>query len=308
MHIAYSLPSLLAQKTVLRILTLGNFDGVHLGHQMILKRTISLAEQFNASAAAITFSNHPATILRQEQPVLALCTLEHKKKLLSEIGLNELFLIPFTQDFSEQSAEQFVKKLQTSVLFSQLVLGSDAVVGKDRKGNKSVLMNLSNSMDFKVVYLSDYLIDEERVSSSRIRQHIQKGELQAAKKCLGRAFSIYSSVQKGAGRGTALGIHTANISVAGLCIPPLGVYAVTLLHQGHSYAAVANLGLAPTFREDHIPILEVHIWEQTVDLRDQYVEVIFHEYLRPEKRFSNVEELKEQIDADIRKAKKLIKI
>ena len=286
-----------------KVLTIGNFDGVHLGHQLILNETIQQAAKIGTASACITFSNHPSTILRPEHPVLALCTHEHKMRLLEACSLDLLYSIPFTKELSGLTAEQFLKKVRECLLFEYLILGQDATLGNERQGSRSVIQELSRQLHFKAIYLADYLLDGERVSSRLIRKEIQNGELLSASKCLGRPYSIYSRVRKGAGRGEALGIHTANLSVEGLCIPPLGVYAVQLIHGVAVYPAVANLGCAPTFEEKSTPLLEVHVWDRKLELYGEFVEVVFRHFIRQEKRFAGSEDLKKQIADDVIKAK-----
>jgi riboflavin kinase/FMN adenylyltransferase len=266
---------------------------------MVLHKTVQLAQQLALVPAVLSFSNHPSTILRPEQPVQSLCTLEHKLHLLEAAGIKQLFLIPFTKELASLSAEQFLKNLHASIHFTYLVQGYDTQLGKDRQGDRTTVETLSRQIGFQLLYLSQHLIEGEGVSSSLIRRHIQKGELNKASKLLGRPYSIYARVKRGAGRGKALGIHTANLSVEGLCLPPLGVYAVQLIHNGCSYPAVANLGIAPTFGTNKVPLLEVHVWDEELNLYGELVEVLFHTYLRPEKQFEAPEQLKAQIQQDI---------
>jgi riboflavin kinase/FMN adenylyltransferase len=305
MNVAYSLPSPSSHAAPCA-LTIGNFDGVHTGHQTLLKKTVQLGQQEAQKPAVFSFSNHPSTILKPGQPVLSLCTLEHKLRLLEAAGIEQLFLIPFTKELSCLSAEQFLRNLHAGIHFSNLILGYDAQLGKDRQGDRIAVETLSRQIGFQVFYLPEHAIDGEPVSSTRIRRHIQKGELDKASKLLGRPYSIYARVKKGAGRGKALGIHTANLSVEGLCLPPLGVYAVQLVHNGCSYPAVANLGIAPTFGTNKAPLLEVHVWDQELELYGELVEVLFHTYLRPEKQFETPEQLKAQIQQDIFQAQILL--
>ena len=305
MKIAYALPTPPLQAAS-QVLTIGNFDGVHIGHQSILKKTIQLAAESRRESAVLSFSNHPSTILRPSQAVRSLCTLAHKLHLLEAAGIDQLYLIPFTKEFSTLSAEEFLKNLHAKNPFSHLVLGYDAVIGKDKQGDRATVESLADQIGFKVVYLPEYKIEGQTVSSSLIRRTIQNGDLKSAAKLLGRPYSIYAQVQKGAGRGKDLGIHTANIPVEGLCILPLGVYAVQLVHSEFSYPAVANLGIAPTFRTHSSPLLEVHIWDHSLELYGQYVEVIFHEYIRPEKKFETAQMLKEQIHEDIFAAQRIL--
>lgn len=304
MQVLHSLPSS-ESKAPPVVLTIGNFDGVHLGHQAVLHRTTQLAKKHQHPSAVITFANHPSTVLRPQHPTPLLCSIEHKLQLLEKAGIDLLILLQFTEAFSKQSAEVFLHNVKHSVPFDHLILGSDAHIGKNREGDREVILLLSKSMGFKVEYLADYQLEGARVSSTLLREAIQKGDLSQVGKLLGRTYSIFSKVIKGHGRGASIGFPTTNLSVEGLCLPPLGVYAVSLWHRGVKHPGVANLGVAPTVRENASPLLEVHLFDKTIDLYDEFVDVHFHQFIRPEKRFASLEELKMQIAKDAAIAKKI---
>jgi riboflavin kinase / FMN adenylyltransferase len=285
------------------ILTIGNFDGVHVGHQAVLARVKEIAQERNLRTVVITFSNHPSKVLRPEHPVPLLCTLEHKLQLIEKAGIDRLILLSFTKELSEQSPETFLNKIQKTIPFSTLVLGSDATIGKNREGDRSFVTELGDKLGFGVEYLEDFTIDGQRVSSSQIRSSIRHGNFFLAEKLFGRPFSIYGCIIKGKNLGASIGYPTANIDVKELCLPPFGVYAVDLYYQGNKLAGIANLGIAPTVRHENTPILEVHLFNQQAALYGAFVEVLFKHYIRPEKRFESVDQLKEQIARDIQKAK-----
>jgi riboflavin kinase/FMN adenylyltransferase len=285
------------------VLTIGNFDGVHLGHHALLEHLTDAAAKKHGQSVVITFANHPSTILRPEQPVCLLCSLDQRIRLLEQAHIDLLYLLPFTEEFAAQTPEQFLKRLRQVLPFDLLILGSDASIGNQRTGNQDVVRSLAKTMNFAAEYFPDITVGHERISSSRIRELIRQGNFSQVKELLGRPYSIYGPVIKGAGRGASLGIHTANMDVKGICLPPLGVYIVTLIHQSGSFLGVANLGKAPTVRQDDTPTLEVHIIDQYIDLYEEKIEVVFHKFLRPEKRFESIEYLKQQIAQDIAAAK-----
>jgi riboflavin kinase/FMN adenylyltransferase len=287
------------------VLTLGNFDGVHIGHQLILSTLKETAKKQKAFSSVLTFSNHPSTILHPSIHSPLLCTYEHKVRLLEAFGIDYLFSLPFTKEFSQQSAESFLLKLKQAIPLKALILGSDARIGEARKGDQTTVIALAKQLGFDAQYIEDHLIKGQRVSSSRIRTMIQQGNFRQAEKLLGRAYSIYSAVIKGNTRGASIGYPTANVAVDKLCLPPLGVYAVTLIHQGIKHAGIANLGVAPTIGLKNSPALEVHLFDKNLALYGEFVEVIFLSYIRPEKCFDSVNQLKEQIAQDIIKAKNL---
>ncbi|MBA3815219.1 MAG: bifunctional riboflavin kinase/FAD synthetase [Parachlamydiaceae bacterium] len=284
------------------VLTIGNFDGLHLGHKSVLDRLKIIAKQKSAQTAVLTFSNHPANVINKS-PTPLLCTLEHKVQLLEKEDIDLLILIPFSPEVAVQSAATFLAGIKKALPFEVLVLGNDATLGKNKEGNREAVEVISKEQDFEVEYLGDYSIDDMRISSSKIRACIREGNLVQAAQMFGRPYSIYAPITKGAGRGSQIGFPTANIAVNDLCLPPLGVYAVTLKHLDNKYYGVANLGYAPTLRHDLKTIFEVHLFNYNSDLYGEPVEVIFNKYIRPEQRFDGIEQLKEQIGKDIQTAK-----
>ena len=302
MEIIRELP-LKAPWTSTSLITIGNFDGMHLGHQAVIKKLKEISLQKNYPCVVISFENHPMEVLRPDISICKICTTDHKIQLLENLGVDILILLPFTQALSEQSAEKFLQNLQRIIPFSHLVLGWDATLGKNKQGNKEIVQEIAKKNQFDVEYLDQKKVDGIPVSSSKIREYIQEGKLSETHKLLGRTYSIYSTVYKGEGRGKKLGFPTANFNVKGLCLPPLGVYAVTALIDKIPYKGVANLGIAPTLRHDKIPLLEVHIFDCEKNLYNKPVEVIFSSFLRPEKKFACQDELIMQIQNDISKAK-----
>lgn len=290
------------------VLTIGNFDGVHLGHKRVLDRLKGVARGNSALTAVLTFSNHPATVISPQSSTALLCTMEHKIRLLERENIDLVLFIPFTKEFAAQSAATFLEAIKKVLPFDKLILGNDATLGKNREGDREAVQAISKDFDFDVEYLPDYSIDGVRISSSKIRENIRHGNFDQAQQMLGRPFSIYSPIIKGAGRGSQIGFPTANVVVNDLCLPPFGVYAVTVKHLSNEYYGVANLGLAPTLRHDHKTIFEVHLFNHSSNLYGEPVEIIFNQYIRPEKRFDSVEQLKEQIGKDVITAKHILKL
>lgn len=287
-------------------LTIGNFDGVHRGHVEMLKKLRTEAKKRHLLASAITFQNHPSTILNPGTTPLLICTQEHKKRLLRDAGIDLLYSLPFTKEIAEQTPEDFISHLQSTQPFDLLLLGSDATIGKNRTGTQEHLQSLAQKYGFELEYFPDLTHEGARISSRRIRECIQQGCLKEASFLLGRPYSINGVVIQGQGRGAGLGFHTANVAVEGLCTPPFGVYAVKVHHKEQIYSGVANLGKAPTVREDAPPLLEVHLFDTHLDLYHLHIEVEFHAYLRPEMRFSSLEALKSQIQKDVESVKKML--
>jgi riboflavin kinase/FMN adenylyltransferase len=276
------------------VLTLGNFDALHLGHQALLQK---MKEQ--GKPAVLTFSNHPSTIL-SHSPKPSLLSLPHKLHLLESYGVEKTFLLPFTEELSKQTAEEFIISIRKEIPFSHLILGYDAKIGHKREGDESTLRKIALKCGFRLEYLLPTTFEGQPVSSSLIRLSLQEGDLKKVSSLLGRPYSIYGKVEKGAGKGRAIGFRTMNLVVEGLCLPPLGVWAVSLTYQGIDYQGIANLGLAPTLRQTLSPLLEVHIPGFQEEIYDQAVNVEFLRFLRPEKKFCSLEDLKNQIASDIK--------
>lgn len=279
------------------VMMIGNFDGMHRGHRAVLRQAQTLARE--GQVIALTFRNHPSEVLKPEQPALLLCTLPHKLQLLQQAGIDTILLLPFTRYLAQHSARSFIEHVRQFIPFSHLVLGHDATLGRDRQGDRSTMNQLGMEWGFQVHYLEEYRYEGKPVSSTRIREALQQGDFMQVEELLERPYSIYGPVMIGAGKGKHLGFPTANINVTGLCLPPLGVYAIEVIHHSRRIQGIANLGVAPTVKQDHSPILEAHLFEQDQELTGQYLEVIFKGFIRPERKFHNIEELQQQIHKDI---------
>lgn len=285
------------------ILSIGNFDGLHLGHQTILKRVIDVARQNNGNSTVLTFINHPSTVLRPQTQISRLYTIDHKLKLLSEMGFTATLLLPFTKEFANQTAEEFITRLQENIPFSHLILGHDATIGKAREGDKKLLQEIADRHHFRLEYIPPFRIDDQIVSSSLIRKHLQNGDLKIVEEFLGRPYSIYQKITSGLGFGMQIGSPTLNLNVSELCLPPLGVYIASVISKENKHPAVVNLGYAPTVRKDNTPVLEAHLLDGPLLSQAAEIEVILHEYIRPEKRFDSIDDLKQQIAKDIATAR-----
>lgn len=280
------------------VLTIGNFDGMHRGHCIVLKQVKNLAEK-EGMTTVITFRNHPSEILKPEQPTKCLCTLAHKLRLLHEFAIDKVLLLPFTRHLAQRSAASFIENIQKHIPFTHLVLGHDATLGRDKQGDHTTLQKLGEEWGFNVITIQEYRYNGQIVSSTRIREALRQGNFLEVEELMGRPYSIYSSVIKGAGKGKKMGFPTVNFDVSGLCLPPYGVYAVEILHGTRVIQGIANLGLAPTVRSETAPLLEVHLFDENQDLYGNFLEVFFKYFVRPEQKFHNIEELAMQIKRDI---------
>jgi riboflavin kinase/FMN adenylyltransferase len=281
------------------VITIGNFDGIHLGHQAIFNRVKEIALKKNKQSVVITFENHPKTVLKPDNPTASLCTIKHKLKLIEGMGIDQVILLPFTKDFAKQSADEFLQKVLNVTHFSDLILGEDAAIGRDREGNKEMVGILSSKFGFKVEYIPHVKLEGKRISSTSVRELVTKGLLEEAANFLGRPYSIYETVIKGLGLGKKLTYPTANLDVSNLCLPPFGVYVAELIFENQHIQGVANLGIAPTVRYNNKPVLEIHLFNFDQDLYGKDVEVMLHHYIRPEIRFENIDQLIEKISEDV---------
>jgi riboflavin kinase/FMN adenylyltransferase len=246
--------------------TIGNFDGIHLGHQALFKSLHLSSKKLHGHSVAITFQQHPSQLFKPDIPIQNLITQRHKLQLLQTEQIDLLYNIPFTQEFSRQSADQFLTHLHSLLNFQELILGHDAVIGRERHGDKETILKIAESLGFTVTYIPPVKIGDTTVSSSQIRHKLVKGDFDAVKDLLGRPYSIRSIVERGNSVGRTIGFPTANIDVKGLCLPPLGVYAVTVEHPQGKTLGMANLGVAPTVRTNNVPLLEVHLLNSQLDL------------------------------------------
>ncbi|MBA3957173.1 MAG: bifunctional riboflavin kinase/FAD synthetase [Parachlamydiaceae bacterium] len=299
MHDLESIPQLSST-----IVTIGNFDGMHRGHQEVLKQVTEQAKQAHYSSVVITYSNHPLSILKPNQPLSLLCSLPQKLQLFEQAGIDVVILLEFTQVFSQQTAEEFLSILHKKIPFTKLILGHDATLGKNKSGDQTELLKIASKLHFRTEFLPPFSYNKTIVSSSTIRNFIQKGSLDEASALLGRPYSIRGLVTPGRNQGKAIGFPTANIQVHNVCLPPTGVYAVQVLYKEQQLAGIANLGISPTLQPHPEPVLEVHLFNWNSSLYNQELEVIFTQFIRPERKFPSVDALREQISLDISEARK----
>jgi riboflavin kinase/FMN adenylyltransferase len=288
-------------------LAIGFFDGVHLGHQQIIRQTVADARQHDGSALVLTFDQHPNTVVAPDRVPPLIYSLPQKLRAIESLGSDALLLLRFDHAFSEQTGEVFVRQLARDLGRIQSVcVGADFVFGHRRSGNVALLKKLGGELNFMVHGIAAVSLDGQVVSSTRIREAIRAGDLDAAGQMLGRAYSLAARVVKGDQLGTKLGFPTANLDVAGLVLPPNGVYASQALVQGKKHRAVLNIGHRPTVQNPTPRIqVEVHLLDFNGQLYGNEVEVTFAARLRAEQKFDSLETLKAQIEEDIRRARSL---
>lgn len=285
-------------------LGIGFFDGVHLGHQQIIRQTITDARQHEAIALVITFDRHPNTVVAPHRVPPLVYSLPQKLRAIESLGADTLLLIPFNKAFSEQTGKAFIRSLTRDLGHVQsLCVGANFVFGHKRGGNVELLRKLGAELKFVVHGMAAVSLDGRAVSSTRIREAIGAGDLDRVSQMLGRAYSVAGQVVRGDGLGHQLGFPTANLDAAGLALPPHGVYAVHAEAGGKTYRAVLNIGLRPTLQNANPQLrVEAHLIDFAGELYGQELELAFVDKLRPEAKFPSLAELRAQIARDILEA------
>jgi len=283
-------------------IALGTFDGIHIGHQKIISRAVDLAKQINGTSVVFTFSNHPLSIVALQRCPLQLVTQDYKAELIQEMGVDVLLTIPFTTQFFQISATQFINLIMENLNPRHIVVGPNYFFGYKRSGTPEFLQQAGAQHGFNVEIHPAVYVNDTMVSSTLIRQMIASGNINQATQLLGRPVKISGIVINGAKRGRELGYPTINLALANqLILPADGVYAVSITIGNIEYKGVANIGNNPTFNEIDRR-LEVHILDYSGDLYGQSVTVSFLKHIRGQITFSSPAELKLQICHDIKVA------
>ncbi len=288
------------------LLTVGVFDGVHLGHQHLLTHLRDEARRLGYLSGVITFKSHPEAVLSSKNKLLYLNDLATRISLLRRLGINVVVALPFTAETMGISAKEFIKLLKDYLKMRGMVVGPDFALGRNREGNPDRLRYLGQEMGFSVEIVPPMILDGQVVSSSAIRQALAQGDMTKVRKLFGRHFSLSGRVVHGDGRGRALGFPTANLEVKSeQALPGDGVY-VTIAHVGRrQIPSVTNIGLRPTF-EGTTRLIETYILDYKAELLGRRLTIYLVDKLRDEKRFDTLEELKAQIAADVKEAQRIM--
>jgi len=292
------------------VITIGNFDGVHIGHQALFHEVIEKAAAIDGTSVAMTFEPHPVRVLKQNNHPPLITLYEQKAELIERTGIDVLICVPFTLEFAALSAEQFIKNLLVQKIgMKAIVVGEDYSFGKNREGNIEMLRSYAPQYGFEVIvagWVRSARAMQDRISSTRIRELITDGLMEQAEKMLGRSYQIRGRVVTGRDRGgKLLGIPTANINLNDELCPKTGIYAVTVEFNGRKYKGVANIGYSPTF-DDHQFTVEVHILDFSDNIYGKKIRVNFIKRIRDEKKFSNISELIDQIKLDIAAGREIL--
>lgn len=283
-------------------LAVGVFDGLHLGHQEVIRAAQQHAAQHHGTAVVMSFHPHPLHVLRPAQVPKRLCGAHYHSLLLGQLGITSTLLCPFTQDTADTEAASFVAQLvQHCHPLGCISVGYTWTFGKNRSGNIHSLMDEGQKHGFAVYGVPPVRIAGEVVSSTLIRDAITAGQLAKASLMLGREYALFGKVQRGRQLARQIGFPTANVLPEAELLPPFGVYAVEAKIAGIWQRGIANLGVRPTVETTPAsPSLEVHLHEWSGDLYDQFLEVKLGHFIRPERKFASVDELKKQIAADVK--------
>jgi riboflavin kinase / FMN adenylyltransferase len=290
-------------------LTIGSFDGVHLGHQKIINKLVSSAHTAHAPAVVLTFHPHPAIVLKKRNDPFYLTTPEEKANLLGELGVDVVITQPFDRQLAATSAYDFIAKLKTQLDLEHLMIGPDFALGRDRQGDEPRLRQLGEEFGYTLTVFTTITVDGQVVSSSKIRSALREGEMQLANRLLGRPYRIDGMVVKGDGRGITIGIPTANLQVwSERVLPKPGVYVCQAMLDQHSIiGAVTNVGFRPTFDNQTLtPTVETHLLDFNHDIYGKNISLDFWLRLRDEQRFSSIQSLVAQIQKDIDRSREAL--
>jgi riboflavin kinase/FMN adenylyltransferase len=288
------------------VATIGNFDGVHLGHRAIFRRVVAEARQAQGTATVITFNPHPLKLLAPERAPLLINTYEERERLIAASCIDLLVCLPFTTALAALPATTFVTDILLRALgLKHLIIGYDYAFGRDRQGDAAFLQGCGERYGFTVEVLPPITQNQDVYSSTRIRQLLQAGEVQAAASLLGRHFTLEGEVIHGAGRGRNLGFPTANLRTEKELLPKEGVYAVKVRHGEELLDGVANIGRNPTFGENELTV-EVHLLDIKQSLYGKTLRLYFLQRLRGEERFATITALCAAISSDIDHARQIL--
>ena len=289
------------------VVTTGNFDGVHIGHQALFNQVIEKAKSIDGTSVVITFEPHPIRVITSNKHFQLITLHEQKLELIGAIGVDTLICIPFTREFAATPARTFVKEILCDLIgMKAIVVGQDYSFGRKREGDIFLLQEMAATHGFEVIVSGWIELEGGRISSTKIRSLVSEGRVAEAGRLLGRHYQVRGTVMHGRDRGgRVLGFPTANLMLSDELCPRIGVYAVTVEHGQTRYKGVANIGYSPTFQGGQFGV-EVHILDFDKEIYDQPIRLNFVCRLRDEKKFSGPESLAAQIKQDIEKARELL--
>jgi riboflavin kinase / FMN adenylyltransferase len=285
------------------VLTLGVFDGLHLGHQEIMRTVVRRARDVRAVATAITFDPHPRAVLFPESAPPLLQTLDQRLANFEVLGIQQAIVIPFTREFATQDAAEFLRSVVHDRLHAREVyLGKGFAFGKDRGGNIDLLRKMSEELGFFADEVPEVCLRGHRISSSKIRKQLAAGHVNLTRRMLGRPYGVEGVIIRGNRRGHTIGFPTANLKPHNRVVPKYGVYATATLVDGNWRRSITNIGVRPTFEHEAEPSIETYIFDFDGDLYGDVLRVRFLHRIRDERKFNGIDELKAQIEKDSARA------
>lgn len=289
------------------VVTIGNFDGVHLGHQYIFDKVLQEARQTKCRAVVITFEPHPKMVLHPERkPFYLITSIEEKIARIAESGIDGLLLIPFSLEFSHTTAQEFVHSILGDKLrIKKIFIGHDYTFGRGREGNETLLASFGEQLGFDVEVIGAFKIGDTLISSTLTRNAILEGRVKEAAAYLGRPYNLSGVVIVGHRRGRDLGFPTANLMPDKALVPARGIYAVRLLLEGKVHQGVLNIGFNPTFADNALSV-EVYIFNFNEDIYGKRLEILFIDRIRDEMKFDGPARLVEQIRRDVETAGRIL--
>ncbi len=281
------------------VLTLGVFDGLHLGHQKIMRTVVDRAKAAGAHATAITFDPHPRAVLHPESAPPLLQTLDQRLANFEVLGIEQAIVIPFDRDFASNPAEDFLRDIIHDRLHAKEVyLGKGFAFGRERGGNIDLLRRMSGELGFVADEVDEVRLRGNRISSSKIRKLLAEGKVNLARRMLGRPYGVEGVIIRGNRRGHTIGFPTANLKPHNRVVPKFGVYATATLLDGTWRRSITNIGVRPTFDNDAEPSIETYLFDFDGDLYGDVLRVRFLHRIRDERKFNGIDELKAQIEKD----------
>lgn len=289
------------------MVTLGNFDGIHLGHQALLERTKEISLEKGVPSCVVTYYPNPALVLGKDKDSGGITTQSDKETLIESYGIDWLIVVPFTLEFAQIEAEDFLKNVLIDGLGAKhILIGFNHCFGKGRRGDYELLKRYSSELGYELEKLDPVFLGNTKLSSSHVRSLLRSGKVEEAEECLGREFSVSGSVVEGHKRGRTIGFPTANVRpLPELILPGIGVYAGRTEIDGKTYPSMINIGNNPTFG-DNIVSLESHIFDFSGDIYGKTVRILFASKIREEIKFSGVDALVSQLKKDEEVSRKIL--
>jgi riboflavin kinase/FMN adenylyltransferase len=283
------------------VVTVGTFDGVHLGHKTILREVVAHARNVQGESVLVTFDPHPRKLLFPDQPLGIITPLSHKIELVMAEGIEHVVVVPFTKEFSMLTAQEYIARFLIGIFHPHsIIIGYDHHFGHDRKGNLKMLEEYAEEYNYQLIEIPPRLIEEAAISSTKIRKALETGRVDEAAAMLGRNYSIKGTVMHGNKLGRTLGYPTANLEPLDndQVIPAIGIYAITAMYSGNEYNGMLSIGYNPTVTDKKELRIEANLFDFSADIYDEPLELFFVQRLRDEQKFSSLDDLIQQLHRD----------